>query len=129
MPSAKSEKQQEDPATDAKAVWTLNEEKILLHEHRTARHQGVFRRPGTWAVSTVLIVLLSTVLYFGMTVSQLQHCDHHYSHLCLQTKYSGIAEALNKQFHRHNPGMYPHERTGSSAYEKCRSMNERFKRE
>lgn len=54
MPSAKSDKQQDDPANDARAVWTLNEEKMLLYEHHTARQQGVFHRPGTWAVSIVL---------------------------------------------------------------------------
>ena len=44
-------------------------------------------------------------------------------------KVLGIAEALNKKFHRQDPGMYPDERTGFSAYTKCRSMNARFKRE
>ena len=70
---SQAEKQQEGIAEEARAVWTLDEEKLLLHAHQEARRHKVFQRMGTWAVSAVLMVVLLALLgstrrhyvYFG----------------------------------------------------------------
>ena len=59
---SKAEKQQEGIAGEARAVWTLDEEKVLLYSHQEARRHKVFQRMGTWAVSAVLMVVLLALL-------------------------------------------------------------------
>ena len=61
--------------------------------------------------------------------AKLYSAAHDCSLFALQRKFSAIAQALNNSFLKQNPVKYPHERSGHTAYEKWRSMNERFKKE
>ncbi|KAL0022450.1 hypothetical protein WJX79_001734 [Trebouxia sp. C0005] len=44
-------------------------------------------------------------------------------------KYQKVTEVLNKNFHRSNPGKYPHLRHAKAVYEKHKNMMNRYKQE
>ena len=47
----------------------------------------------------------------------------------MQHKYQKVTEVLNKNFHRSNPGKYPHLRHAKAVYEKHKNMMNRYKQE
>lgn len=59
----------------------------------------------------------------------MQHPGPDNSISLLQQKFSGVAKALNKNLFEQNPDKYPYERTGFTAYEKWRSLHDRYKKE